>query len=139
MTKAKVNSPKQISQMVEIATTLRDVGCFDKIIVSDLMARFGIGERAVRNALNTGGFEIATYQNEHERRKQKDADIRESMNGVLADQHNIDTGTHPYYRAARILDAKPGISAEVREGVCYRNGRPWPAMKFLAEAGVELG
>ena len=51
---------------------------------------------------------------------------------------NIDTGTHPYYRAARILDAKPGISAEVREGICYRNGFPWPAMKFLAEAGVEL-
>lgn len=57
---------------------------------------------------------------------------------VMEDQCNTDPAVHPYFIAADILSNKPGVNAEVRDGVCYRNGHPWPAMKFLAEAGVEL-
>lgn len=57
---------------------------------------------------------------------------------VMQDQCNMDATVHPYFIAADILNGKPGVNAEVRDGVCYRNSQPVPAMKFLAEAGLEL-
>lgn len=125
-------SEDEQEELVAMAKELHRQGIGNDEIRARVAARFNVYERSVTTRCRQNGLDIRTS-------------ISLTSAGCYADpvkiepkQHNVNTGRHPYYIAARILDRKPGVTAEVRDGVCYRNGFPWPAMKFLAEAGVEL-
>jgi hypothetical protein len=119
-----------------LVKSLHSQGNSRQAIINAVAESCGMSLRYASNIVSRSGLYEPLYHNKNIYGQQEETKAAAAWAAISI---NIDTGTHPYYIAARILDAKPGISAEVRDGVCYRNGHPWPAMKFLAEAGVELG
>ena len=118
-----------------LVKSLHSQGNSRQAIINAVVESCGISLRSACNMVSCSGLFDPVNNNKNIYGQQEEVKASRAWSSLSP---NIDTGTHPYYIAARILDAKPGISAEVRDGVCYRNGHPWPAMKFLAEAGVEL-
>lgn len=129
-------TPAKRRKATRLARSLHAQGNSRDAIINAIVESCGLSLRSAMNFVSRSGLFDLIPRRENAYGLRQDEMAEQAWEGRSI---NIDTGTHPYYRAARILDAKPGISAEVREGVCYRNGHPWPAMKFLAEAGVELG
>ena len=128
-TKAQLNKARRLVK------SLHSQGNSRQAIINAVAESCGIGMRSASIIVSRSGLYEPLFLNKNIYGQQEEAKAAAAWAAISI---NIDTSTHPYYIAARILDAKPGISAEVREGVCYRNGHPWPAMKFLEEAGVEL-
>lgn len=131
-----IASQEQLRKARRLVKSLHSQGNSRQAVVNAVVEACGISARSASVIASRSGLYEPICHNKNIYGQQEDAKAQAAWDSISI---NIDTGTHPYYRAARILDAKPGISAEVRDGVCYRNGHPWPAMKFLVEAGVELG
>lgn len=118
-----------------LVKSLHSQGNSRQAVINAVAESCGISLLSARNIVSFSGLFDRVHCNKNLYGQQEETKAARAWSSLSP---NIDTSKHPYYRAASILTEK-GIPAEVREGVCYRNGFPWPAMKFLAEAGVELG
>lgn len=136
--KSKRLTRRQRENLVEMARGLLDDGIDRNEILDRIGKRFNLSRAGVATSLSRNGvtFPEEHYHTKKVRKKEKEA--QEHIDLVSSISANIDTGKHPYYVAARILDEKPGKTAEVRDGVCFLNGFPCPAVRFLAEAGMEF-
>lgn len=124
----------QREKALRLTKSLKAQGNSRNAIVNAVAESVGIGQRSAFNFISHTGL----FERQYDKTYSYGVMLSDAADKAWSSlSPNIDTSTHPYYIAARILDAKPGISAEIRDGVCYRNGHPWPAMKFLSEAGVE--
>ncbi|WP_417790680.1 hypothetical protein [Terasakiella pusilla] len=129
---------EQRKNLLTMARTMIGEGVDRDKIIHDIGKRFCLTRRGVLVVIGRGGVEFPEAHKSTELRRRKTAEAESKAEEVRSGNFNIDIAEHPYYIAASILNRKPGIKAEVRNGVCYRNGFPWSAAKFLAEAGVQL-
>ena len=136
--KPKRLTDEQRKNLVRMVNSLLDEGTERNDILQLVAKRFNISRTGAITSISRSGIHLPVVCTFTQRAKKKDVAANNQVEKVKSMSVNIDTGKHPYYIAARILDEMPGKTAEVRDGVCFLNGFPYPAMKFLADAGVEL-
>jgi hypothetical protein len=136
--KPKRLTDEQRKNLVRMVNSLLDEGTERDDILQLVAKRFNISRNGAIIAIARNGIKFPPAHCHNKRVQKKETEAHHQVEKVKSMSVNIDTGKHPYYIAARILDEMPGMTAEVRDGVCFLNGFPYPAMKFLEDAGVEL-
>ncbi|WP_133125110.1 hypothetical protein [Thalassospira lohafexi] len=137
--KPKRLTDEQRKSLAHMVNSLLDEGRERDDILQLVAKRFNISRKGAITSISRSGINLPVVCTFTQRAKKKDAAANQQAEKVKSMSVNIDTGTHPYYIAARILDGMSGQTASVRDdGVCILNGFPCPSMTFLAEAGMKL-